>query len=306
MIILLTGAAGQLGQELTPCLQQLGDLVAVDRAPLPGAEQMYIQDLGDAGSVESLLDRVRPDLVVNAAAYTAVDLAEDDRETAFRVNEGLPDCLARWCHHNDGLLLHYSTDYVFDGTATQPYKENDPTGPLGVYGQSKLAGERAIERSGCRHVILRTSWVYSGQGNNFVLTMLKLARTRASLNIVHDQVGRPTWARNLAQVSRKIIGQLITGGDERQSLGIFNYCDRDAVTWYEFANRIFTVADEAGLLADIPSTAPVTTAEFPQKAQRPQFSVLDTSCIQDQFGIKPAGLKESLQSCLKEITQNDG
>ncbi len=151
--------------------------------------------------MEILLNRMQPDLIVNAAAYTAVDRAETESEAAFRINAELPGCLARWYARNDRLLLHYSTDYVFSGEAREPYREDAPTGPLNVYGESKLAGEWAITASGCRHLVLRTSWVYSGHGNNFVLTMLRLARERPTLSIVADQIGCPTWARNLARVS---------------------------------------------------------------------------------------------------------
>lgn len=305
MIILLAGASGQLGQELLPQLQQLGEVVAVDRAPLPGIKNMHVQDLGNLNRVETLLNRLRPDIIVNAAAYTAVDLAEEDSEAAFQVNQGLAERLAQWCFRNDRLLIHYSTDYVFSGQAGRPYAENDPTGPLGVYGASKLAGEQAIGRSGCRHVILRTSWVYSGHGNNFLLTMLKLARTRPSLSIVNDQYGRPTWARNLAGVTRKVIEQSSSKAPGSVSTGVFHYCDSDAVSWYDFANEIFRIAHEAGLLKKIPHTTPVPSADFPQKAERPLYSVLDTSRITDTFGIKPLGLRQSLQSCIKDIVEND-
>jgi dTDP-4-dehydrorhamnose reductase len=305
MKVLLTGAAGQLGQELLSQLQQLGDVVPVDRAPLPGMRNMHVQDLGDLSRVETLLNRIRPDIIVNAAAYTAVDLAEEESELAFRINQGLPERLAQWCFRNDRLLLHYSTDYVFNGQGGRSYVENDPTGPLGVYGESKLAGEQAIGRSGCRHVILRTSWVYSGHGNNFLLTMLKLARTRPSLSIVNDQVGRPTWARNLAEVTRKVIEQLDFDDPAIQATGVYHYCDHDAVSWYEFANGIFTAAHEAGLLTNIPDTTPVPSAEFPQKAERPLYSVLDTTRIEDQFGIKPVRLQQSLRLCIKDIVEND-
>ncbi|MFC1688259.1 dTDP-4-dehydrorhamnose reductase [Pseudomonadota bacterium] len=301
MIILLTGASGQLGQELLPQLAQLGDVVPVDRTAFPGLKNMQIQDLGDLNRVETLLNRIRPEVIINAAAYTAVDLAEDEDDIAFTVNRDLPQRIARWCHRNDRMLVHYSTDYVFDGQASQPYLESDTTGPLGVYGESKLAGERAISQSGCRHLILRTSWVYSGHGNNFLLTMLKLARTRPSLSIVNDQLGRPTWARNLARVTRKVIEHAGIGRAADEPSGIYHYCDRDAVSWYEFANGIFKVAREAGLLTAIPETTPVPSSAFPQKAVRPLYSVLDTSRIQDCFGISPVGLEDSLKACIKDI-----
>jgi len=305
MNILLTGASGQLGQELLPQLQALGPVSQVDRTVVPGSAETIKQDLGDLNRVEILLNRIRPDLIVNAAAYTAVDLAEDDKDTAFRINEDLAGCLARWSERNDRLLLHYSTDYVFSGDAKQPYTEQDQAGPLGVYGESKLAGELAITSSNCMHVILRTSWVYSGHGNNFVLTMLRLARERPSLSIVSDQVGCPTWARNLADVTQKVINRLSTDASSADPGGIFHYCDGDAVTWFDFAHAIFSAATRAGLLQQMPQMTAVLSSDFPQKAERPLYSVLNTSKIREAFGIEPAGLHQALQSCLEEMAENE-
>ena len=211
MNVLLTGAAGQLGQELWPRLASLGHIEAVDRLAVSGERKVRAADLSDLNRVEIMLNRSLPDLIVNAAAYTAVDRAEDEPEAAFRINAELPGCLARWAARNGRALVHYSTDYVFDGKGDSPYAVGDPTGPLNVYGESKLAGEWAIQSSGCRHLILRTSWVYSGHGNNFVLTMLRLARERSSLSVVSDQVGCPTWARNLAGVTRQMVDILRSG-----------------------------------------------------------------------------------------------
>jgi len=305
MTVLISGAAGQLGQELMPQLSRLDDVFAVDRTAPPGAANLHIQDLTDLNRVETLLNRVRPEIVVNAAAYTAVDLAEENSALAFQVNQGLPERLAHWCARNDRLLFHYSTDYVFSGTSERPYVESDTTGPLGVYGESKLAGELAIAHSDCRHIILRTSWVYSGHGNNFLLTMLNLARTRPSLSIVDDQVGRPTWARNLAQVTGKLMGVLASGSGDSGLYGTYHYCDRDIVSWYEFANEIFDVALDSRLLENAPHTLPVPSSEFPQKADRPLYSVLDTGRIEDELGVRPARLRRSLESCIKEISGND-
>ncbi len=305
MKILLTGASGQLGQELLPQLQALGPVSQVDRTVEPGSGETIKQDLGDLNRVEILLNRIRPDLIVNAAAYTAVDLAEDDPDTAFRINEDLAGCLARWSERNDRLLLHYSTDYVFSGDASQPYTEQDQAGPLGVYGESKLAGELAITSSKAMHVILRTSWVYSGHGNNFVLTMLRLARERPSLSIVSDQVGCPTWARNLAGVTQRVISRLSSDAGSSDLQGIFHYCDGDAVTWFDFAHAIFSAAKRAGLLQQMPQMTAVQSSDFPQKAERPLYSVLNTSRIREIFGIEPAGLNQALQSCLEEMAENE-
>lgn len=301
MTILLTGASGQLGQESISRLKGMGDLVAVDLGEVAGMPNALRQDLGDLNQVEILLNRYRPDLIVNAAAYTAVDRAEDDSELAFRINGELPGCLARWAQRNDRLLVHYSTDYVFDGSSDRPWREQDETGPLGVYGESKLAGEWAITASGCRHITLRTSWVYSSHGNNFVLTMLKLARQRPSLSIVSDQTGCPTWARNLASVTQEVLGRLPSTGPSEEQQGIFHYSDADAVTWFDFAQAIFSTATELGLLKTVPKLTAVPTSEFPTPATRPLYSVLDTSAIRRTFDVEPAGLGPSLRTCLGEV-----
>lgn len=305
MNILLTGASGQLGQELLPLLTQLGKVKAVDRnvdsVRSPGDLKF---DLSDLNRVEILLNRQRPDIVVNAAAYTAVDRAESESESAFRVNADLPGCLARWAERNDRLLFHYSTDYVFDGQSDEPYKETNETSPINVYGESKLAGEWAITASRCRSVILRTSWVYSAHGSNFVLSMLRLASDRPELSIVSDQTGCPTWARNLAKVSGKVISQLIKHKTDSKNDGLYHYCDATITTWYEFASSIFSTAFDLGLLSEIPRLKPLKSSQYPQIAQRPGFSVLDTSAIRETFGIEAVGLNESLAVCLQEI-END-
>jgi len=301
MKILLTGASGQLGQELLPGLQALGEVTRVDRTIEGRDRQSLEQDLGDLNRAETLLNRLRPDLVVNAAAYTAVDRAEQDSDTAFRINAELPGCLARWLQRNDGLLVHYSTDYVFSGAAARPYREDDPTGPLNVYGESKRAGEWQIAASACRYLLLRTSWVYSAQGNNFVLTMLRLARERNALSIVADQVGCPTWARNLARVTTRMISAVREDAAAARRRGIWHYCDSGAVSWYDFAQAIFAAALSAGLLERLPELTAVPSSGFPQAAERPLYSVLDTSAIRRDFGIEPPALGPSLRACIEEM-----
>jgi dTDP-4-dehydrorhamnose reductase len=297
--ILLTGASGQLGQELQAVLAGLGRVVSVDR--IPAGDNSIEMDLSDLHQLEGLLDRQRPDVVINAAAYTAVDKAESEYRTAFRINAELPAALARWCNLNDGFLLHYSTDYVFSGESDRPYLEGDLVGPLGVYGESKLAGEWAIGASHCRHLILRTSWVYSTHGSNFVLNMLRLARQRSELSIVCDQTGCPTWARNLAQVSASLLPLSAGAGNDPARQGIFHYCDSTILTWYDFADLIFKLAVELKLLHEIPRLKPVRSTEFPQVARRPAYSVLDTSSIRKTFGVSPPGLEASLRVCLEEL-----
>lgn len=300
MLILLAGAAGQLGHELKPRLEALGKVVCVDRVD-PGDQRGFLTaDLGNRSATEVLLNRVRPDLVVNAAAYTAVDRAEDDRDTAFRINADLPACMARWCARNDRALLHYSTDYVFSGHADRPYTEADVAEPINVYGESKRAGEQEIARIACDHLVLRSSWVYSVHGNNFVLTMLQLAERRPELNIVIDQVGCPTWARNLAAASVEALGKLLENPSKG---GLYHYCDAGIVSWLEFARLIFSTAAGLGLLERVPQCRPVNSSALQQAARRPAYSAMDTSLIQRELGIEPAALAPSLRSCLNDLVK---
>jgi dTDP-4-dehydrorhamnose reductase len=300
MKILLTGASGQLGNELYPRLLKFGDVTAVDLdCSHSNAKDCRQLNLGDFSALEIMLNRVQPDLVVNAAAFTAVDLAEDEIELSFRINAEVPGRIARWAQRNECALLHYSTDYVFDGTSDTPYSESDTTSPQSIYGESKLAGELAIEASGCEHLIIRTSWVYSSHGSNFVLSMLALAERRLQLSVVDDQIGCPTWARNLAKASV----HLIHSGLEPSTVGkgnIYHYCDADQTCWYDFAQMVFNTAVELELLETAPKLKPVSSGEYPQIATRPQFSVLDTGAIRES-GFQPAGLSESLRTCMMDL-----
>jgi len=301
MKILLTGAAGQLGTELTPLLAAKGNVTATDRfTPAEPVERWEELDIGDTGKLELLLNRLQPELIVNTAAYTAVDLAETNPQTAFDVNATLPGCLARWASQNDARLIHYSTDYVFDGKSSRPYRETDTPDPQSVYGDSKREGELAIATSGCKYATLRTSWIYSSHGKNFVLTMLDLARRGISLNVVDDQRGCPTWARNLAKASCSVIENWQQSTNEN-SVGLFHYCDDKTVSWYDFAHTIFELALNSGLLESEPGLSPVPTAEFPQPAKRPKSSALDTGRIAEVFGITPASFLRSLQTVVNEI-----
>jgi dTDP-4-dehydrorhamnose reductase len=299
--ILLTGAAGQLGSEIFPLLSARGSLTATDRSKPASAMGNWLElDISNGAKLEDLLNRSQPELIVNTAAYTAVDQAEADPETAFIVNAELPARLASWAKRNDAHLIHYSTDYVFDGKATRPYKEMDLPGPKSVYGDSKLAGERALEDAACKYAILRTSWVYSSHGKNFVLSMLDLARKGLSLKIVDDQHGCPTWARNLALASIAVIENRQAAASEQRS-GVFHYCDDGRVSWCDFARKIFSLAVTAGLLENVPETAPVPSSEFPQPAERPKWSVLDTGRITEVFDIQPASFDASLKAVIDEI-----
>lgn len=304
MKILLTGASGQLGQELQPLLRRFGQVTTVDRDVETELSATCLrQDLSDLNRVETLLDQIRPDLVFNAAAFTAVDMAEKNSSMAYSLNGDLPACLARWAERNGRFLFHYSTDYVFDGEKGRPYLEGDEARPNNVYGSSKLAGEQAIASAKCRHIILRTSWVYSSHGSNFVLSMLRLARERASLSIVNDQTGCPTWARNLARVSAEVTTQVLAGKSDQGSDGLYHYCDRTVSTWHDFACSIFKLAHETGLLEKMPVITAVNSKEYPQIAARPAYSVLNTDSIRNTFGVEPVSLKESLRLCLQELPQ---
>ena len=305
MNILLTGAAGQLGRELLPMLARRGNVVPVDReAPAQALPGWVSMDLMDGGALETLLNRARPALIVNTAAYTAVDQAEDDPETACEINATLPGRLARWAGRNGTGLVHYSTEYIFNGQARKPYLESDTPDPLNVYGDSKLAGEKAVAAAGCRHVTLRTSWVYSSHGKNFLLTMLNLARKGLSLKVVDDQHGCPTWAHNLALATDAVIGKWM-GREEPGLDGVYHYRDSQAVNWYEFAQAIFSRAVDAGLLKVMPDIAPVPSSGFQQKATRPQYSVLDIGKINGTFGIVPANFERSLGSVIGEIGRRE-
>ncbi|MCW8926792.1 MAG: dTDP-4-dehydrorhamnose reductase [Xanthomonadales bacterium] len=305
MNILLTGAAGQLGCELLPLLNQRGRVTPLDRSrPRWATSNWMTQDLDDGGKLEVLLNRLRPELIVNTAAYTAVDQAEQDPVTACDINAALPGRLAHWAQRNDSRLVHYSTDYIFNGQADRPYREADLPDPLSVYGDSKLAGERAVAATGCKHVILRTSWVYSSHGSNFVLSMLNLARRGLSLKVVDDQRGCPTWARNLALATDAVIARWQASGSAAEN-GVFHYCDDRPLSWYEFAHEIFGLAQSAGLLDGPPDIEPVPSSGFQQPAQRPHYSILDTSRIGEVFDISPAVFDESLRTVIDEIRKKE-
>jgi dTDP-4-dehydrorhamnose reductase len=277
--ILLTGRSGQVGWELERLLAPLGQVMATDRASL---------DLGQPGTVASAVRAFGPDVIVNAAAYTAVDRAEREPQACFAVNSESVGALAQEAARSGALLVHYSTDYVFDGTKRTPYVETDATAPVSAYGRSKLAGEQQILRSGCRHLILRTSWVYALRGGNFVLTMLRLARERPQLRVVDDQVGAPTWARDIA-------GAALAALHRPDPLeGLFHVTAAGSTTWFEFARRIMQVA---GLPTPV---VPITTSEYPTAAARPAYSVLDSSRFAAASGFRIGPWDERLAACFRQ------
>jgi len=280
MKILLLGGNGQVGYELQRSLAPLGELTVTTRTgELPDGGACETLDLYAPETFTSLIDRTAPDIVVNATAHTAVDRAEDEPELAFLANAEAPAELARLCARRGSSLVHYSTDYVFDGTANTPYREDNPTAPLGVYGASKLEGERRIQASGTEHLILRTAWVYATRGSNFLRTMLRVGADRDELRVVADQRGCPTPAWLIADVTAKI---LRTG--LRQS-GVRHLVASGETTWHGFAEEIFREAHARGLVSHSPRVIPIATSEYPTRARRPAYSVLDTHRLRSEYPI---------------------
>jgi dTDP-4-dehydrorhamnose reductase len=294
--LLLLGANGQLGQELQRALAPLGAIVATTRSGvLPDGSACDVADFDQPASLTALLDRVQPTVVVNAAAYTAVDRAEQDRDAAWRANDESPGVLARWCAKHGVLLVHYSTDYVFNGQATRPYREGDPTAPLGVYGASKLAGEDAIRAAGGRHLIFRTAWVYASHSANFLRTMLRVGANRDALRVVADQVGTPTPAALIADVTAQA---LLHGGEMS---GTWHLTAKGETSWHGFAETIFAEAVAAGLLMRAPTVEAITSAEYPTQAKRPAYSHLDVAKLEQDFGLVLPTWQEGLRRVVAEI-----
>ena len=296
MKILLFGASGQVGTELRRSLSPLGELVVATRTGVmsDGASCMTA-DFDEPQTLPGVIDQIAPDIVVNAAAYTAVDRAEEDAAAAFRANAEAPSRIAVACAARDVLLVHYSTDYVFDGTGTRPYREDDPVAPLGVYGASKLAGELAIQASGARHLIFRTAWVYAAHGHNFLRTMLRLGRERDELRVVADQVGAPTPAALIAEGTAQALRQ------PPVRFGLWNLVAGGQTSWHGFAEAIFAGAQQRGLIDRLPRVVPIATSDYPTAAKRPAFSVLDTTRLQQDFEIRPVAWQDGLGSVLDDI-----
>ncbi len=284
-VILLTGKTGQVGSELLRLLPRLGEVVA------PGRHEL---DLLDANSIRRAVREIRPELIVNAAAYTAVDAAESQEADAYGINANAPAVFAEEAKKIGAKIVHYSTDYVFDGLKRTPYEETDRTAPISVYGKTKLAGEQAIVLSGVPHLIFRTAWVYASQGRNFLLTVLRLATEKKELRIVRDQLGAPTWSREIAVATVNILGQ-ITNRSSTAS-GIYHLTAGGETTWYDFACAILEEA--ACISPEVPWFAeatrrrpiiangilPITTAEYSTPASRPARSVLSNSRLNQIFG----------------------
>jgi dTDP-4-dehydrorhamnose reductase len=294
--ILLLGADGQLGGYLRHTLAAVGDVRASSRSTTDEALRC---DLSDLAAVEDLLRRERPDLVVNAAAYTAVDQAESDTNAAMTINATLPGVIGAVAAGWGGAVIHYSTDYVFDGTAHQPYTEDDATAPLGVYGRSKLAGEQALAATGVDFLVLRTAWVYSLRGRNFLTTMLRLGAERDQLTVVDDQHGTPTSAGFLAKATAQIAEKWLkdTRSNSRQR-GIFHLTATGYTTWHGFAKTLFDEATATGRLPKSPSVVPIGSASYPTPAKRPAWSVLDTTKTLASFGVVPPDWRSDLRKVM--------
>ena len=305
MKILVVGAGGQVGSEVRFALEcliaklpQRSRVVLCDRRDL---------DLTDLSAIPNYLDFVSPDIIVNASAYTAVDRAESQRDLAFLVNADAVKELALFCKKRKSILIHISTDYVFDGLSDRPYLESDMVAPSGVYGDSKLAGELAIGELLDNYIILRTSWVFGVRGSNFVKTMLRLAKEKDELDIVADQHGAPTSARAIALSIGEIIRQIATEPKSDQCWGIYHYSGFPYVSWADFAREIFEQATYRGLIPAPPQINDINTTDYPTPAVRPANSRLDCSKLKSTFGVEPDDWKRSLGVMLdglKEVMKN--
>jgi dTDP-4-dehydrorhamnose reductase len=290
-VLLVFGGEGQLGRALAEAKAPAGwRVTAVSRAAA---------DITDADQVMRAIDAHEPAVVVNAAAYTAVDKAENDSVAAFRINEYGASIVARAASEAQATVIHPSTDYVFDGQASRPWREDDPTQPLGVYGASKAAGEEAVRDAARRHVILRTSWVFGAHGNNFVKTMLRLGAERPALKIVADQVGRPTSAHDLADAILTIAGKIGGGVSTAKFYGTFHFANEGAVSWYEFAREIFAQGAKRG--GPSPELAAIPTSDYPTPAKRPAYSVLDCDKLAGLYGIEPRPWQLALGDVLDRL-----
>ncbi|ACS87049.1 dTDP-4-dehydrorhamnose reductase [Musicola paradisiaca] len=277
MRILITGSQGQLGQHLVSYLNGKAELLATGRDSL---------DITNKNQVIDKVKTFNPDYIINAAAYTAVDNAEDDSERCYAINRDGPAHLAEAANIANAVLLHISTDYVFDGRAEQPYTEDMPTHPLNVYGASKLAGEQAVAEIARKFLIIRTSWVFGEYGNNFVKAILRLAATRNMLNIVNDQFGGPTYSGDIANTLIELIHYIEQGNTP--AWGIYHYSGTPAVSWFEFAGAILEQAKAHNLLEAYPKLSGIPSVDYPTKAKRPANSVLNCDRITKQFGLAPS------------------
>ncbi|MBJ9621192.1 dTDP-4-dehydrorhamnose reductase [Burkholderia multivorans] len=293
--ILLTGISGQVGFELQRTLQGLGNVVALDRSRL---------DLSRLDQVRDVVRDLKPDLIVNPAAYTAVDQAETDVAMATRLNAEAPAVLAEEAKRIGAALIHYSTDYVFSGTKAGPYVEDDAVDPQNVYGRTKLDGERAIAASGCAHLIFRTSWVYGTRGKNFLLTMLRLGVERDELKVVADQIGAPTWSNTIATLTAHVVAQATCAPvrDEwwHAHSGIYHLCAAGSTSWHGFAEAIFRLAD----LPKKPTVMPIPASAYPTPAKRPANSQMSNAKLAKHFGLHAPHWEAALALCIMQMVRH--
>ncbi|MFC1747697.1 dTDP-4-dehydrorhamnose reductase [Pseudomonadota bacterium] len=292
--ILLIGHDGQVGHELKRTLSSLGEVLA------PTMESF---DLCNSAQIRDYIRSTAPQIIVNAAAYTAVDLAESDDETAMRVNGIAPGILAEEAKQLNALLIHYSTDYVFDGTNNRPYSETDLPNPQGVYGKTKLAGEQAIEKVGGRYFIFRTSWVYGLHGKNFLKTILRVAQEKRELRIVDDQLGCPTWSRLIAEVTAQVLAQQLNqNSNNNDQYGVYHLTSNNYTSWFKFATQ-FLEMDPMQDKHQYTAVTPITTQEYPTPAKRPMYSVLSTDKLCKSFNLTMPSWEDNLQLALDADAQ---
>ncbi|MFJ3009586.1 dTDP-4-dehydrorhamnose reductase [Pseudomonas fluorescens] len=294
MKILLLGKNGQVGWELQRSLAPLGELIALDRHPVGGLSG----DLCDLDALRATIRQVKPDVIVNAAAYTAVDKAESETELADRVNAQASGVMAKEAASLGAWLIHYSTDYVFSGEGVRPWQETDAVAPVNYYGSSKLAGEQAITSSGCKYLILRTSWVYGARGNNFAKTMLRLAKDRETLSVIADQIGAPTGADLIADVTALAIAKI----QQRPELvGIYHLAAAGQVSWHGYASHVIQWAKANGEELAVTAVNPISTVDYPTPARRPLNSRLDTQKLRDNFSLHLPDWQSGVTRMLREV-----
>jgi dTDP-4-dehydrorhamnose reductase len=306
MNILLLGANGQLGRSFLEhdALAKLGQVTPASRdGQRVDGGTAEVADLSAPDTLPALLDRVRPQLIVNAAAYTAVDRAEQEEDLATRVNGEAVGVIGRWAAANDALVVHYSTDYVFDGNGSEPYRTDAATAPISAYGRSKLAGENALSASGANHLLLRTAWVYAPHGHNFLRTMLRLGAEREELRVVADQHGAPTSTDLIVGGTLAAIQtwQQADTAQRHAMQGTHHLVASGHTSWHGFASAIFQAAHAKGLIERMPRVVPITTAEFPTPAKRPNWSVLDNGSFQEHFGYALPEWQDGLRHVLEKL-----
>jgi dTDP-4-dehydrorhamnose reductase len=297
--ILLTGATGQVGGELLKTLKPLGEVIAPARAEM---------DLANGVSIREMIRAVRPRWIVNPGAYTAVDKAESEPDLAFAINADAVRVMGQEARAISAGVIHFSTDYVFDGSGSAPYRETDATGPVSVYGASKLAGEKALAESGAGHMVFRTSWVYGARGKNFLLTILKLARERETLRVVADQHGAPTWSRDLARMAAEVIGQCEAKARGRELAGaladvggVYHAAGAGETTWYGFAAEVVALQREREAGLRLAAIEAITTAEYPTPAKRPANSRMNCDRLAERFRWEMLDWRDSLREVLAEL-----